>query len=111
MDLYGAFNTRDIDLVLPHLHPEVLWHKAWEDEFAHGRDEVRHYWERMWQGIDPQAQPLDVTVGEDGRWTVLVHQVVHDLTGNVLSYAMIEHINRLRDGLIDHMEARTVDGT
>ena len=55
---YRAFNARDIDSALAAMHPDVDWHNAMEDRRAHGHDEVRAYWTRQWELIDPHVEPL-----------------------------------------------------
>jgi hypothetical protein len=107
-ELYAAYNARLIDDVVARLHPNVEWPNAREGGYVRGRDAVRQYWLQMWQEIDPQVIPMDVTLAPDGRLVVLVQQVVHDLKGNALSYTTLEHVYRQRDGLFVHMEIRPV---
>ena len=42
----------------------------------------------------------------DDEVLVNVHQVVRDRTGKVLSDDMVEHVYKLRDGLIERMDVR-----
>ena len=42
-DLYAAFNARDVDAVLAHVHPDVDWPNAFEGGRVHGREAVREY--------------------------------------------------------------------
>ncbi|MDQ2842107.1 MAG: nuclear transport factor 2 family protein, partial [Acidobacteriota bacterium] len=48
LQLYAAFNARNIDAVLPALHPDVDWPNGWEGGRMRGRDAVRAYWTRQW---------------------------------------------------------------
>ena len=42
----------------------------------------------------------------DGRIAVSVHQIVRDLTGNVLADEMVEHVYLVKDGLVRQMDIR-----
>ena len=55
---YAAFNARDIDAALVLMHYDVKWPRAWEGDYANGHEEVRAYWTRQWQEIDPSVTPL-----------------------------------------------------
>jgi len=105
---YAAFNARDIDAVLAVMHPDVDWSNGWEGGRVLGHDQVRKYWTRQWDAIDPTVTPERVVEEEDGRVAVHVHQVVRDLEGNIISDEMVEHVYRVEDGLIKSMEIREV---
>ena len=106
LNIYKAFNDRDIETVLAVLHPDVDWPNGWEGGRVHGRQEVRDYWMRQWQVIDPHVEPLDFEMDEAGHTVVEVHQVVRDLDGNVISDSTVEHIYHIEAGLIRSMEIR-----
>jgi hypothetical protein len=74
--------------------------------WVEGREGVRHYWERQWTAINPSVEPRDFKVEPDGRITVSVHQIVRDLTGNVLADEMVEHVYQVQDGLVRQMDIR-----
>ena len=103
---YAAFNARDIDAVLAVMHPDVDWPNGMEGGRVHGHREVRDYWIRQWQAIDPRVEPRAFTTDDAGRIVVDVHQVVRDLGGAVLADRMVQHVYVLRDGLIRSMEIR-----
>jgi ketosteroid isomerase-like protein len=103
MAMYAAFNARDIDLVLAHLHPDVDWPNAWEGGRVHGHDEVRDYWTRQWKAIDGTVEPAGFEADGD-RVTVLVDQTVRDLDGNVVSEGRVRHVYEFRDGLVIRMD-------
>ena len=105
-DLYVAFNARDVDAVLAHMHPDVDWPNAFEGGRVHGREAVREYWSRQFEQIDPHVEPERFTATEDGRLAVGVHQVVRDLDGNIVSDSHVEHVYSFRDGRVAHMEIR-----
>ena len=103
---YAAFNARDIDAVIAVLHPDVDWPNAWEGGRLRGHAAVRSYWARQFEAIDGRVEPQRFTLAPDGRVVTDVHQVVRDRTGAILVDRMVQHVYRLRDGLIDHMEVR-----
>jgi len=102
---YAAFNARDVDAVLAVLHPDVDWPNAWEGGRLHGRAAVRDYWARQFEAIDARVEPRGFALSPDGRVVVDVHQVVRD-RGGVVAERMVQHVYRLRDGLVDEMEVR-----
>jgi ketosteroid isomerase-like protein len=103
---YAAFNARDIEAVVAVMHPDVDWPNGWEGGRVMGHDEVRKYWTRQWQVIDPTVTPERFVKEDDGRIAVQVHQVVRDLNGNIIFEGMIEHVYRIEDGLIKSMKIR-----
>jgi len=103
---YKHFNARDIEGVLNLMHHDVDWPNLMENCRAHGHAEVRDYWTRQWAIFNPHVEPTDFTPEPDGRTTVHVHQVVHDLTGNLLADQMVQHVYLVQDGLIRSMEIR-----
>ena len=104
--VYGAFNRREIDAILPRMRPDVEWPNGMEGGWVHGHDEVRAYWTRQWGVVDPHVEPVSIEPTDDGRVMVHVHQVVRDLAGTVLLDRMVEHIYSINNGLIERMEIR-----
>jgi ketosteroid isomerase-like protein len=103
---YAAFNARDVEAVIAVLHPDVDWPNAWEGGRLHGHAAVRSYWARQFEAIDGRVEPQGFTLAPDGRVVTDVHQVVRDRTGAIIADRSVQHVYRLRDGLIDHMEVR-----
>ena len=101
---YAAFNARDIPAVLVLFHPQVRWARAWEGDYATGHDEVRAYWLRQWQEINPQVEPISFAAQPDGRLAVTVHQVVKDLQGEVVFDGPVKHLITFQDGLFKQMD-------
>ncbi|GAB3514060.1 hypothetical protein GCM10027341_56600 [Spirosoma knui] len=95
--LYQDFNARRIDAVLAHLHTDVAWPNGWEGGYVAGHDEVRAYWLRQWQQINPTVEPLSFELRPDDQIAVHVHQVVKDLNGQLLSDDHIQHIYRFEE--------------
>jgi len=103
---YAAFNARDLESALTTMTPDVVWPNGMEGGVVHGHEGVRAYWTRQWGMINPHVNPLSFDKDEAGRIAVAVHQVVKDLSGNVLVDRMVEHVYTLRDGLIQSMDIR-----
>lgn len=101
---YAAFNKRDIDVTLQLLHPHVQWPNGWEGGWVNGHDEVRAYWTRQWQELDPQVTPVAITERPDGRIEVRVHQVVKDKQGTLLADGFVTHVYTFENGQVQKME-------
>ena len=105
--MYAAFNRREIDTVLAAMHPDVDWPNGWEGGRVHGHAAVRDYWTRQFKAVSPNVEPQGFRTEEDGRIAIDVHQVIHDMSGNLLSETMVEHVYRIEDGLIRKMDIRS----
>lgn len=101
---YRDFNVRNVEAVISRLHPEVEWANGMEGGHVHGRDEVRAYWTRQFSTLNPHVEPLSVEPDGSGRWVLEVHQVVHDIAGNLLLDTTVYHTYQFRDGLISRMD-------
>jgi ketosteroid isomerase-like protein len=104
MSAYREFNARNIDAVLAFMHPEVVWANGMEGGHVHGKEAVRAYWTRQFGMLDPHVEPVRVDKIGDGQFLVEVHQVVHDLGGNLLVDTVVYHTYRLHSGLIERMD-------
>lgn len=107
-NFYSAFNRRAVDTVLAAMTDDVDWPNGWEGGRIAGRTAVRDYWLRQWKAIDGRVQPVEITAGEDGRWTVLVHQVVHSPDGTLLADEHVHHVYTFRDDLVQRMDIEAV---
>src|SRR4030095_6744272 len=103
-ETYKHFNERDIDATLAMMHPEVDWPNGMEGGIEHGHEAVRNYWTRQWKIVNPYVEPVEFNKEKDGRINLTVHQVVHDIGGNLLIDQIIHHIYTFEDGLIKAME-------
>jgi fructosamine-3-kinase len=101
---YDDFNARKIGEVLSVMHPGVQWSNGWEGGYVTGHNEVRDYWTRQWQEINPNVGPLNFKVREDGTLEVEVHQIAKDLQGNLIFDGHVKHIFTIEDGLIKRMD-------
>jgi|SRR6266850_2410871 hypothetical protein len=106
-EAYGAFNARDVERALAVMHPEVDWPNGMEGGYVHGHAAVREYWTTQWRSIDPHVEPRRFAIDDGGRIVVDVHQVVRDLSGRVVTDRMVQHVYRIENGAIRHMEIRT----
>ena len=103
---YAAFNARDSDAAVALIRPDVDWPNAITGGRVVGREEVRAYWAAQFAEIDPRVEPVRIAARRDGRFAVDVHQVVRDRSGALLSDGHVQHVYRVRDGLVEHMEVR-----
>jgi hypothetical protein len=104
--LYGRFNARDMEALLAAMHDDVLWANGMEGGHVHGHEGVRAYWTRQWGMIDPHVEPVAFAAGPESTTVVEVHQVVRDLSGNVLLDQMVGHIFRIEEGKIRRFDIR-----
>jgi hypothetical protein len=102
--VYAAFNARNIDSILRVMHPQVKWARAWEGNYANGHDEVRAYWQRQWQEINPRVTPVGFRTRENGTLEVEVDQLVKDLEGKLLFEVKVKHIYVIDNGLLQQMD-------
>jgi ketosteroid isomerase-like protein len=103
---YAAFNARDLEGALATMRPDVIWPNGMEGGVVHGHEGVRAYWTRQWGMINPHVDPVSFNEDSSGRIAVSVHQVVRDLSGNVLLDRVVEHVYTLKDRLIQSMDIR-----
>jgi hypothetical protein len=54
----------------------------------------------------PHVEPVKMEDNEAGSTVVDVHQVVRDLSGNILRDQIVQHVDSFRDGLIERMNIR-----
>lgn len=101
---YDAFNRRDTDSVLILMAENVHWPNGWEGGYVEGKDAVKAYWQRQWQEIDPIVSPTSYKEIQPGKVAVMVHQVVKDRDGNLLSDGFVRHIYFFENELILKME-------
>jgi len=102
--MYKVFNQRDIDAALALMTPDVHWPNGWEGGYVNGRDEVRAYWTRQWNEIDPHVQPVSIALKPDGSIRVVVQQRVKDRQGKLLHEGLVTHVYTLEGGLVKQME-------
>jgi len=65
--LYDRFNARDMENVLTAMDEDVIWANGMEYGHVRGCEGVRSYWTRQWAMIDPLVEPIEFSVGSDGK--------------------------------------------
>ena len=95
-----------METLLAAMHEEVIWANGMEGGHVHGREGVRSYWTRQWTMIDPHVEPLEFSQGPEGEITIEVHQVVRDLSGNLLADKLVGHVFRMEKGLVRRFDIR-----
>jgi hypothetical protein len=102
--VYAAFNARDIPTILATFAPQVRWSRAWEGDYATGHEQVRAYWLRQWQELNPHVEPTGFAPRPDGRLEVAVHQLVKNIQGQVLFDGPVKHLYTIEQGFITQMD-------
>ncbi len=105
---YSAFNSRDIDTALSTFHSDVQWPKAFEGGYVSGHDEIRKYWTRQWNDINPNVEPIGFNERQNGTLEVTVHQIVKDLQGNLMFDGAVKHIYIIQEDLLRRMDIELV---
>ncbi|WAC12961.1 MULTISPECIES: nuclear transport factor 2 family protein [Dyadobacter] len=101
--LYQDFNARQIDSVLAHMHTDVSWPNGWEGGYVSGQEEVRAYWLRQWEQIDPLVEPVSFDAKPDGQIAIKVRQIIRNMEGEVLSDTLLFHIYTFENGKVRTM--------
>ena len=104
---YNAFNARDVDVMLLLMDKDVQWPNGWEGGYVQGHDEVRDYWTRQWKEINPVVKPVSFKENPDGQIEVQVHQIVKDLSGNILFDGIVNHIYTFNKEKVKRMEIQS----
>jgi ketosteroid isomerase-like protein len=108
VELYEAFNRREIERVLAAMAPDVKWANGMEGGFEYGRDAVREYWMRQFQMVDSRVEPTEIEI-DGNRAVVTAHQRVRDLEGNLLLDTYVRHVFTIEDGLISKFEIEEIE--
>jgi hypothetical protein len=102
-ELYRNFNERNIERVITAMTPDVKWANGLEGGYVYGQEGVRTYWARQFEVVSSKVIPTAYEVG-DGYVTVQVHQIVHDVKGNLLADEMVCHQFYMEIGKIARFE-------
>jgi hypothetical protein len=86
------------------MKPNFVWANGMDGGYVYGHNSVREYWTRQWKMIDPYVDPVGFETDGNVNVVVNVHQVVHDLNGNLLIDQMARHVYTIYEGLIERME-------
>ena len=98
-ELYKNFNTRRIDLVISQMTPEVKWANGMDGGYVYGHEAVGKYWTRQFKIVNSRVTPVKIDI-ENGSVKIKVHQVVHDLEGNLIADDLVYHHFYLTGGKI-----------
>jgi hypothetical protein len=98
-NLYQNFNERKIDLVINEMTDDIQWANGMDGGYVFGHEGVYAYWTRQFGLISSNVTPLEIEE-ENNIVKIKVHQVVHDLNGNLLSDSIVHHCFILKDGKI-----------
>lgn len=98
-ELYENFNDRKIDLVVSQMTADVKWANGMEGGYVYGTNAVREYWTKQFKMVSSKVTPLEINM-ENGTIKIKVHQVVHDLNGDLLADETVYHFFNLRENKI-----------
>jgi len=103
VEVYAAFNARDLERMGRAFHVEVEWPDLLEGGVLHGRQTVVDYFRRQFALMQPEAEIIDITpVGED-QAIVHVQYAVRDAQGGLWSDTQARLRFTFADGLIRRM--------
>jgi ketosteroid isomerase-like protein len=97
--VYLDFNSRQIDAVIANMTEDVKWANGMDGGYVYGTDEVKEYWTRQFTMVSSNVTPLKIDA-DKGIVKIKVHQVVHDLNGNLLADELVYHLFHLKDNKI-----------
>ncbi len=86
------------------MREDVKWANGMEGGFVNGRDNVRAYWKRQFETVQPQLEPLEFSRDENDRSVVTVRQIVRDLAGNLVLEKTVRQIFTFENGKISVFE-------
>ena len=102
-NIYQDFNERNIESVIDNMTEDVQWANGMEGGYVYGRDAVREYWTKQFNLINSKVKPLQIE-GDGDVIKIKVHQVVHDLNGNLLVDEIVTHYFHLRNDSITRFD-------
>ena len=71
-----------------------------------GHQSIRDYWSRQWSYVTWQVRPMRFETTDPENIVVDVHQILRDLSGNIVSIRDLQHIFQIEDGLVKTMGIR-----
>jgi hypothetical protein len=103
VQVYDAFNARDLEGMARAFHPQVEWPDLLEGGALHGRQTVIDYFRRQFALMQPDARIIDITpVGAD-QAIVHVQYAVRGALGGLWSDTQARLRFTFEDGLIRRM--------
>lgn len=101
--LYKDFNERKIDLVISRMSDKVKWANGMDGGYVYGYDGVKEYWTRQFKIVSSNVTPVIINT-ENEVVKIKVHQIVHDLNGNLLADEFVYHYFHLENGKISEFD-------
>ena len=102
-DLYKNFNDRKIDEIISKMTSNVKWANGMNGGYVYGHVGVKEYWRRQFKLISSKVTPLIIET-ENGKVKIKVHQVVHDVNGNLLADEIVYHFFHLNNDKIKEFD-------
>jgi hypothetical protein len=78
---------------------DVKWANGMEGGYVYGHDGVEQYWKKQFTMVSSNVTPVEIKI-DGNEVKIKVHQVVHDLKGNLLGDEIVYHHFLLRDDKI-----------
>lgn len=97
--LYQNFNDRKIDLVVTEMTNDVKWANGMDGGYVYGHYGIREYWKKQFALVSSNVTPIEITTWDE-LIKIKVHQVVHDLKGNLLADEIVYHVFHLKENKI-----------
>lgn len=104
IDLFDAFNARNLSAAAALLHPEADWPDAFGDERLHSRGQILEMWSEQFRRFDPEITLLEMTALRDGKRRARVNYVVRNLDGRIFTDEEATMTYKFRDGLIARLD-------
>ena len=104
--LYIAFNEQDADRALEVIHPDAVWANGMEGGLLKGHQSIREYWARQWSYIAWHVRPMRFEMTDPEYVVVEAHQIIRELSGEIVSIRDLQHIFQIEDGLVKTMAIR-----
>ncbi len=101
---YRSFNAKDINAVLSLMDANVHWPNVWEGGYVEGHNEVRNYWTRQWNELNPNVQPVSFKENANEEIEVEIHQLIKDMEGSIIADSIVKHVYVIENDLIKSMK-------
>ena len=108
IEMYQNFNNRDIEAVLSLMNKDVIWPNGWEGGYVRGHSDIRDFCTRQWKTINHFFEPIAMKARGKEKFEVMVHHLVKDLKGKLLSDGIVKHIYKFQNGFIKSMEIEQI---
>jgi hypothetical protein len=104
IDLFDAFNAKEVDAAGALLHPDVDWPNLFGPDRLRGREAVMSMWAEQFGRFDPEITLLEMHALPDGGRQARVSYVVRTLDGKLFTEEPATHVFTFRDGFISKMD-------